>query len=116
MPAVATACAAKRPLVFINACEVGRTTPALVGIGGFAISFIEHGASCVIAPLWSVKDSIAHEIAQEFYKATLADPSRPFAEIFKTIRARAYPEGGGEDTYGAYCFYGDPRAAQHSPT
>lgn len=104
--------AAKRPFVFLNACEVGRQTPALVGVGGFAATFIDLGASCVIAPLWSVRDEVAHEIAQEFYNQTLADPAKPFAEIIRSIRARAYAAGGGEDTYAAYCFYGDPLASQ----
>jgi len=36
------------PLVFINACGIGRTTPALVGVGGFAKAFIDIGASAVL--------------------------------------------------------------------
>jgi len=103
---------AKRPFVFVNACEVGRPVPALVGIGGFAQSFIEIGASAVIAPLWSVKDSIAHQIAQDFYQTALAHPEVPFAEILKQTRAKAYDPGIGEDTYAAYCFYGDPLASR----
>jgi hypothetical protein len=106
------ACAASKPFVFLNACEVGRTTPALIGVGGFAAAFIELGASCVVAPLWSVKDDIAHKVAEEFYNATLAKPGRPFAEILADIRARAYAAGDAEDTYAAYCFYGDPLASQ----
>src|SRR5215475_14933337 len=62
MRGVAHAFAKKHPLVFLNACEVGRTTPALVGLGGFADSFIQIGASAVIAPLWSVDDSAAHDV------------------------------------------------------
>ena len=37
------ACRAKAPLVFLNACEVGRTTPSLVGAGGFASEFVTAG-------------------------------------------------------------------------
>jgi len=112
MDELAECCATAKPLVFLNACEVGRTIPALVGIGGFASVFIEAGASCVIAPLWSVKDSIAHEVAKAFYGALRSDVTLPFAEIVRSIRAKAYVEGGGEDTYAAYCFYGDPLAAR----
>ncbi len=103
------------PMVFLNACEVGRPTTALVGIGGFAKEFIELGASAVIAPLWSVKDSLAHQVALDFYSKALEDPPRPFAEILSEIRARGYDETIAEDTYAAYCFYGDPRA-RRSPS
>jgi CHAT domain len=74
----------KHPLVFLNACEVGRGIPALLGVGGFAKSFLDLGASAVIAPLWSVKDTIAHEIAETFYKRVKAEPNTPFAEICAT--------------------------------
>jgi hypothetical protein len=99
----------KAPFVFLNACEVGRLSPALVGLGGFAKSFIEIGASAVIAPLWSVKDKFAYLIAREFYESLQDNPRTPFAEILRGIRAKAYKEGG-QDTYAAYCFYGDPAA------
>ena len=98
----------KHPFVFLNACEVGRQVPGLAGVGGFAESFIDLGASAVIAPLWSVKDDLAHEIAREFYDRVGADSTQPFAEIMRSIRARAYDPLVGEDTYAAYCFYGDP--------
>jgi len=104
------ACAKKKPFVFLNACEVGRPIPSLTGLGGFASEFVDLGASAVIAPLWSVKDDIAHEVAEEFYGAIKADPRIPFAEVIRKIRKRAYDDPAGEDTYAAYCFYGDPLA------
>jgi CHAT domain-containing protein len=106
------ACAKKKPFVFLNACEVGRPIPSLTGLGGFANEFVNLGASVVIAPLWSVKDDIAHEVAQEFYGAIKADPRTPFAEVIRKIRKKAYDDPAGEDTYAAYCFYGDPLAAK----
>ena len=39
------------PLAFLNACEVGGQVATLSGVGGFANSFIQLGASAVIAPL-----------------------------------------------------------------
>jgi hypothetical protein len=100
----------KRPVVFLNACKVGQTVPSLVGLGGFVSSFIRLGATAVIAPLWSVEDGTAHEIAREFYARLAATPGMPFAEIFSLIRAKAYEKNTGRDTYAAYCFYGDPYA------
>lgn len=110
MPGVKKALRTARPLVFLNACEVGRQAPALVGAGGFAEVFINLGASGVVAPLWSVKDSIAHEIAQTFYERIKNEPNTPFAEILADMRKLSYKAEGGEDTYAAYCFYGDPLA------
>jgi hypothetical protein len=98
-----------RTFVFLNACEVGRLVPALAGIGGFGNSFVEIGSSGVIAPLWSVDDGIAHQVAEAFYKAVIDSPAVPFAEILRAIRKNAY-EGNAEDSWAAYCFYGDPLA------
>lgn len=104
----------KKPLVFLNACEVGRPAIALVGIGGFAKAFIDLGAAGVIAPLWSVSDTTAFDVAQRFYSAakqTAGNESPPsFAEILAGIRKLAYDPAVGDDTYAAYIFYGDPAA------
>lgn len=95
--------------VFLNACEVGRAAPALVGINGLATTFLRLGASGVVAALWSVKDDIAHEVAETFYTKVLQDPQTPFAEVLRDIRSKAYTVDA-EDTYAAYCFYGSPLA------
>lgn len=99
-----------RALVFMNACEVGRTRPALVGVGGFAKQFTDLGASAVIAPIWSVKDGIAHEVARQFYDEAVRHPEEPLARIVADVRARTYREPDAEDSFAAYCFYGDPLA------
>lgn len=106
-------CHRNQPLVFLNACQVGRNTPGLIGVAGFPSSFIQLGASGVIAPLWSVEDETASAVAQEFYKKVLSQPETPFAEIMRQIRRHAYEPGTqGDTTYAAYCFYGDPFAHQ----
>jgi hypothetical protein len=99
-----------QPLVFLNACQVGRPVPGLVGVGGFAATFAEMGACAVVAPLWSVKDTIAHEIAMDFYRKAKYAKSVPLAEVLRQQRAKAYDPAVAEDTYAAYCFYGDPLA------
>ncbi|HYW10104.1 MAG TPA: CHAT domain-containing protein [Longimicrobium sp.] len=99
-----------RTMVFLNACEVGRANAGLAGVGGFASAFIELGAVAVIAPLWAVRDSVAFEVAKAVYEGIMANPTRPFAEILRELRAKAYERDTGEDTYAAYCFYGDPLA------
>jgi CHAT domain len=79
-------------------------------LGGFAATFIALGASAVIAPLWSVDDEIARDIAAEFYGTIKNEPATPFSEIFGRIRRKAYDRRYGKDTYAAYCFFGDPLA------
>lgn len=111
MMGTATAFRKHKPLVFLNACEVARLQPALVGIGGFAEILIDAGASAVIAPLWSVRDSIAHDVALQFYDR-VSDPTVRFADALRELRRKAYHDPDGEDTYAAYCFFGDPNAAQ----
>lgn len=99
-----------RPVVFLNACEVGRPVAALGGLGGFAKVFMDAGASAVIAPLWSVKDKIANKVAELFYDRLKEDPTTPLAEIMRDIRACAFDGTDCEDTFASYCFYGDPLA------
>jgi CHAT domain len=99
------------PVVFLNACDVGRSAPALSGVGGLAKAWADAGAGAVVAPLWSVRDSIAHDVAVRFYQATQAVPSPPYARIVRDIRALAYGANAGEDTYAAYCYFGSPTAA-----
>jgi hypothetical protein len=102
-------CAARAPLVFINACETGQTVPSLGGTGGFPFNFGMIGARAILAPLWPVDDTLAHEVAREIYETALQPDAPPIAEIVRRIRARAY-EQLDADTYAAYCFYGDPLA------
>ena len=99
---------AAEPIVFLNACEVGRAQPGIAGGTGFARTMIELGARGVIAPLWTVKDTLAREVAEEVYTAALADSNRSVAEILQDLRRRTYEEPEAEDTYAAYCWFGDP--------
>lgn len=109
MTALRTAMAATEPMVFLNACQVGRPQPALIGVGGFATAFIAAGARCVIAPLWSVSDKVAHQFATAFYTRLLERPDLPLADAVRELRGRAYGQDGA-DTWAAYCFYGNPLA------
>jgi hypothetical protein len=108
MPTLAAAVGDREPLVFVNACEVGRATPGLLQPGGFATSFISLGARAVIAPLWQVEDTIAHEFAIEFYRRLRRKPPAPPAQVVQALRSRAY--NGGADSWAAYSFFGDPNA------
>ena len=104
--------AGARPLVFLNACEAGQPTRALIGIGGFPHEFALLGAGGVVAPLWAVADRSAHKVATEFYDAIRSEARPSLAEALAAIRRKAYkdPNAKGDDTYAAYCYYGDPLA------
>ena len=109
MPGLVKACRERKPFVFLNACELGRQGRGLSAASGFAKSFIDSDATCVVGTLWSVDDETAHAAAIEFYDSVLREPHTPFAEILRRIRARGY-ENPGQDSWAAYCFYGDPAA------
>jgi hypothetical protein len=98
-----------RPLVFLNACQVGQASEVLGDYAGMAAAFLKAGASAVIAPLWSIDDATARSIALSFYKATLEDGAPP-AEILRRIRAGFKADTTAQSsTYLAYQFFGDPR-------
>jgi CHAT domain-containing protein len=97
----------RAPFVFLNACQVGSGSKTLGDYSGMAAAFLEAGASGVVAPLWSIKDSIAHHIALEFYEAVSAG-NHP-ADALRRARSgfdnqAAAPSG----TMLAYQFFGHP--------
>ncbi len=98
---------AGRPLVFLNACEVGRQQPALASPHGFASVFADLGACAVIAAVWSVEDDVAGEVAQTIYGMIVQGGDVPIASVLQKLRAKSYNKPG-KDSYAAYCFYGDP--------
>lgn len=95
------------PLVFLNACEVGRQEIVLSGPQGFAPVFTELGATGVIAAIWSVEDEVAHEVAKALYEEILMRTDCSPAATLRELRQRSYDKDG-RDSYAAYCFYGDP--------
>jgi CHAT domain len=96
------------PFVFINACQVGSGKQVLGDYAGVAEAFLYAGASGVVAPLWSIGDTEAKEIALRFYERTLRQGAGP-AEVFRTERA-AFRDADQpvSSTYLAYQFFGHP--------
>jgi hypothetical protein len=92
---------ARHPFVFLNACQVGSAGETLGQYGGMAQSFVEAGASAVIAPLWVVKDDVARDVSLRFYASAFAGTSP--AEFLRVERAR-----DGSGTHLAYVLYGHP--------
>ena len=98
-----------RPLVFLNACQVG-TGDALLGTyAGMGAAFLTAGAAAVVAPLWSVDDGQARAIALRFYEQVLEKGLSP-AEFFRSLRAGFQPDGDEVAvTPLAYQFFGHPQ-------
>jgi hypothetical protein len=93
------------PLVFLNACEVGTGAQVLGSYGGTAEAFIAAGASGVIAPLWTVDDDEAREIALGFYSETFG--GTPAGEAMAELRSR-FDEASTVATAIAYQYFGHP--------
>lgn len=95
------------PFVFLNACQVGSGNKILGDYSGMAADFLVAGASGVVAPLWSVKDTIAREIARSFYEKT-AEGMSP-AEALREARRFFLPESAPQSaTWLAYQYFGHP--------
>ncbi|HYW06313.1 MAG TPA: CHAT domain-containing protein [Longimicrobium sp.] len=104
---------AARPLVFLNACQVGSGKEVLGDYAGMASAFLDARASAVIAPLWSVKDTVAKDISLAFYGEVFA--GQRVADVLRRQRARYDTHGSA--TYLAYQFFGHPELRiSHAPT
>jgi len=95
-----------KPLVFLNACQVGRSAMSLTGIGGWAEQFLDAGAAAFIGAYWSVYDQPAHDFSRAFYKRLLAGTpiGQAVQEARKEIKPLGYP------TWLAYTVFANPWA------
>jgi hypothetical protein len=96
-----------RPLVFLNACQVGQSQMSLTGIGGWASRFLRAGAGGFIGAYWSVYDRPAFDFAQAFYDRLLTGVPLGRAAREARLAARA----PGDPTWLAYTIFADPFAS-----
>jgi hypothetical protein len=98
----------QRPFVFLNACQVGASNAVLGDYAGMADAFLHAGAVAVVAPLWSIHDEVARDVAKRFYASVFAGtPPARFVSDEKartTASAHAAPSG----THLAYVYFGHP--------
>ncbi len=99
-----------RPLVFLNACQIGRSALSLTDIGGWAAQFLRAGAAAFVGAYWSVYDQAAHDFARAFYGRMLAGLS--ISQAAKEARAAIRPLG--DPTWLAYTVFADPLATVQS--
>jgi hypothetical protein len=95
------------PFIFLNACQVGRGNALLGDYSGMAEAFLYAGAAGVIAPLWSIDDRLAREIALRFYERALKGDAAAY--ILRSERA-AFTDSPEtiSSTYIAYQYFGHP--------
>jgi hypothetical protein len=61
------------PLVFLNACQMGRSAFGLTGVGGWASRFVKDcKVAAFIGTLWSINDEVASVFAKELYSQLMA--------------------------------------------
>jgi len=106
-----------RPLVFLNACQSGRTAnerqPQQVEkylqlpAEGLASAFIYGGAVACVGSVWPVYDGPAAAFAVSFYKAVL--DGYPLGEAMRRARKISLDERPGQVTWATFVLYGDPR-------
>ncbi|WP_306534706.1 CHAT domain-containing protein [Geobacter sp.] len=97
---------APRPIVVLNACQVGRTGYSLTGIGGFSTSFLRGGAGAFVSSMWSVGDEPARAFTQAFYDSLRGGKTITEATIWARKKARE----AGDATWLAYVVYAHPHA------
>lgn len=93
-----------QPVLYLNACSVGRAARVLARAGGFAGNCIEAGWSGVIAPYWPVFDAAAAAFSAAFYAKLLTGCT--IGEALQELRA----ERADDPTAQSYTYFGDPFA------
>ena len=105
-----------RPLVFLNACESGRTAneqePQAVRrylqrpAEGLASSFLYGGAAGCIGALWPVYDRPARDLAVEFYNRVVE--GHMIGEALRQARLCIREQYPDQITWASFVLYGDP--------
>ena len=96
-----------RPVVFLNACQVGMPDAGMTGAAGLGQAFLEScKAAILVAPMWSVRDGTASLFARSFYEK-LVDG----ATLVCAVRhARQIAKVAGDPSWLAYSVWGHPFA------
>ncbi len=101
-----------KPVVFLNACQIGRSALSLTDIGGWARQFLHAGAGAFIGAYWSVYDKPAYDFAKEFYSRLLT--GQPIGRAVQEARTAIKP--AGDPTWLAYTVFADPLATVRADT
>jgi hypothetical protein len=99
-----------QPIIFFNACMIGVGGEVLGDMGGFPGNCLRGGFGAVLGALWEVDDTVAGDIALEFWQRTLpaSGPGEPVAQVLRDLRGKYSPQQP-VPTYLAYTYWGHPR-------
>lgn len=92
------------PILYLNACSVGRTATNVGRPGGFAAKCLEGGWSGIVAPYWRVYDPWAKDFCINFYGKLKLGLS--IGEALQELR-RDQPDNF---TAQSFAYFGDPNA------
>lgn len=95
-----------KPLVFFNACQVGRPGMGLTGLSGWPPELLNNNVAAFIGAYWSVHDETAYKLAAKFYELLAAGQN--IAGALKG--ARLHVKDAGNPTWLSYTLYADPNA------
>jgi CHAT domain-containing protein len=93
-----------QPILYLNACSVGKAAPVAGQMGGFAANCLSGGWSGLIAPCWLINDERAAEFSRSLYAKLKLN--RSIGEGLQELRIE-HPD---DPTYIAYSYIGDPWA------
>ena len=92
-------------MVFLNACDVGRTGPSDAGLGGFPEAFLRGGVGVLLGCAWAIDDEIGGTFSRHFYEALKTD------DVGNAMRrARELSLVGDDLSALAYVAYAHPHA------
>jgi CHAT domain-containing protein len=92
------------PMLYLNACSLGRSGHVLRRAGGFVGNCVDGGWSGIVAPYWPVYDPSAALFSVAFYRKLVS--GRAVGEALQEIRA----ERPDDPTAQSYAYFGDPFA------
>ncbi len=96
-----------RPLVFLDVCRGAQQGWSLTGLGGWTDAWVRKcGCGAFVGAQWSIRDDLAYEFAETFYRQLAA--GRSFGEAFLEARERVRRSAPGDLTWLAYRIYADP--------
>jgi hypothetical protein len=91
----------RSPIVFLNACEIGRSGMGLTQPGGWPRAFLAAGAGAFVAPFWKIADGSAANFAGTFYGCLIGG-----ASVGAAVRtSRLAVQAASDPTWLAYSVY-----------
>ena len=92
-------------MVFLNACDVGRTDASAVGLGGFPEAFLRGGVGVLLGCSWAIDDEIGGTFSRHFYEALKGSD---IGDAMRVARTRSLAEDDLSAL--AYVAYAHPHA------